>query len=500
MIKVFSNEQIRKADEYTIKNEPVLSYDLMEQASKAFVEKFLALFPEKKKVRIFSGVGNNGGDGLAIGRILKENEWEVFNYVVGSLQRGTKDFRQNLDRSDFYAVINAVDDLPAIDEDEIIIDALFGSGLSRPVEGIHKKVIDYLNRQEVVKVSVDIPSGLYSDKPVDKGSTVFRAHYTISFQLPKLAFLIPENHAFVGIWYIVDIGLSKRFIKNESAHFYLTEEKDLKDFVPKRSRFTYKTKVGTLLLVAGSKGKIGASVLAARAAFRTGAGLVNICSPACGIPILQISVPEAIVIDGVGKNYVTKIPAGENTIVIGPGLGTNAKTIAAFEHLLKECKRPIVIDADGINMVAKRRALLKLIPKHSILTPHPGEFIRLVGNWKNDFHKLELLSSFCKGQKLNVVLKGAFSAVCNTKGVVYFNPSGNPVLATAGSGDVLTGIIGAFLANGLEPFEALRLGVYVHGSSGDVLKENKAGLGMMASDIIERIPDALKKLSPKIGI
>ena len=497
MIKIFSNEQIRKADEYAIKNEPILSCDLMERASKAFVEKFLMLFPEKKKIRIFSGTGNNGGDGLAIGRILKEHGWEVLMYVVGNPEKGTEDFKQNLDRADTCAGINVVGDLPAIDEDEVIIDALLGSGLSRPVKGIYKEVIDYLNQQEGVKVSVDIPSGLYSDKSIDKGTVAFKAHCTISFQFPRLAFLIPENHKFVGVWYIVDIGLSNDFIKNEPTHFYLTEERDLKSLVPKRSRFTYKSKVGRLLLVAGSKGKVGASVLAARAAFRTGTGLINVCSPECGTRILQINVPEAMVIEGSGKNFITKIPKSKDTIAAGPGLGTNPRTIAAFELLLKKRKTPLVIDADGINMAAKKPSLLKLIPKYSILTPHPGEFMRLVGNWENDFHKFELLNSFCRKNKLNVVLKGAFSAVCNSKGAIHFNPSGNPVLATAGSGDVLTGIIGALLANGLDPFDALRLGVYVHGLSGDMLEKNKAGLGMMASDIIEMIPEALKILSLK---
>ena len=497
MIKIFSSEQIRRADEYTIKNKPILSYDLMERASEAFVEKFLMLSPKKKKVRVFCGVGNNGGDGLATGRILEGRGWEVFKYVVGDPQKGTEDFKQNLDLLNLYKVINSAEDLPAIDKDEIIIDALFGSGLSRPVEGVHKEVIDYLNQQESAKVSVDIPSGLYSDKPTNK-EVIFKAHHTISFQLPKLAFLTPENHKFVGIWHLVDIGLSENFIKSEPTHFCLTEKEDLKDLVPKRSRFTHKTEVGKLLIVAGSKGKIGASILAARAAFRAGAGLITICSPKCGTQALQISVPEAMVIEGVGKNYVTKIPKKEDTTAIGPGLGTKAKTIAAFECLLRQCEKPMVIDADAINMIAMKRSLLKLIPKHSIFTPHPGEFMRLVGHWEDDFHKFELLRSFCEEQKFNVVLKGAFSAVCNTEGTIHFNPSGNPVLATAGSGDVLTGIIGAFLANGLESFDALRLGVYVHGSSGDMLKEKRGRLGIMASDITEMIPDALKALSLEI--
>ena len=495
MIKILSTEQIRKADEYTIKHEPISSCELMERASKAFVEKFLELFPDKKKVRVFCGVGNNGGDGLAIGRMLKERGWEVLIYIIGNHRKGTDDFKQNLERSDLYAVIQSMDDLPRIGPDEIIIDALFGSGLSRAIEGIYQETVSYINEQAGFKVSVDIPSGLYSDQPVDPTSIAFEADQTISFQYPKLVFLLPDYHVYTGEWHIVDIGLSESFTKKETTNFFFSEKEDFVDLVPNRSKYTHKNEVGRLSVIAGSKGKMGAAILATKAALKSGVGLINVCCPKFGTSIMQAVVPEAMVLESDAVAFIGKIPKLTGKIVLGPGLGTHVKTIAGIENLLREAKEPLVIDADGINILAKKTDLLKLVPKDSVLTPHPGEFRRLVGGWEDDFDKLNKLSSFCKKHELNMVLKGAYSAVCSQKGEIFFNSSGNPVLATAGSGDVLLGIIGAFFAGGLAPFEALKLGVFVHGYCGDLLAEESNGFGVIASEIVDTIPRAQSEIS-----
>jgi len=495
MIKILTTEQIREADAYTIQNEPIASYELMERASNAFVEKFLQLFEAKRPIRIFCGVGNNGGDGLAIGRILKERGWEVLKYIVGNPRNGTDDFKQNLEKSDLYAVINSCEDLPSIDSEEFIIDALFGSGLSRPVEGLPQEVLSYLNDLESTKVAVDIPSGLYAEKPIDKESSALRADYTISFQNPKLIFFLPEYHRYVGHWHVVDIGLSRTFLEKAETNFYYTELQDVRKSIPKRSKYAYKSQVGKLMIVAGSKGKMGAAILATRAAFRSGVGLINVVCPKFGTPIMQAAVPEAMVMESDAVTYIGKIPKADDSIVLGPGLGTQAKTISAFEDLLRSASLPLVIDADGINILSKKNALLKLLPEDSVLTPHPGEFKRLVGEWSDDFDKLGKLSSFCKENKVNAVLKGAYSAVCDKSGKLFFNSSGNPVLATAGSGDVLAGMVGSFLAMGLTGFEALRIGVYVHGYCGDLLAEKNDGIGVIASDILEMIPHALFRTS-----
>ena len=492
-MKILSSKQIREADNHTIINEPISSLDLMERASEAFVDKFLALFENKATVKIFCGTGNNGGDGLAIGRLLREKKWNVLLYVVGNTRNGTDDFKSNLAKSGLYGVIRSDVDFPEIDEGDIIVDSLFGSGLSRALEGVHKELIEYLNEKHCRKVSVDIASGLFADQPIPAKSAVFKPDFTFTFQLPKLTFLLPESHSYVGEWHVLDIGLDKSFLEKQKSAYHLTEGYDAES-LPRRSKFTHKSEVGKLMIVAGSKGKMGAAVLCANAAFKSGVGLVNVCAPKCGIDILQISIPEAMVLDGLGINEIHKVPEVGDTIVMGPGIGTKPKTVGAMERLLKAQKKPLVIDADGINILAKKKALLNELPKGSILTPHPGEFKRLAGTWKNDFEKLEKLRGLCKEHKLNVVLKGAFSAVCNLKGEVFFNSSGNPALATAGSGDVLTGIIGSFLAQGVTPFEALKLGVLLHGMAGDQAVETLKSSWIKASDIIDYLSKARKIL------
>ncbi|WP_420577295.1 NAD(P)H-hydrate dehydratase [Ekhidna sp.] len=491
MIKILTSEQIRATDQYTIKNEPVCSLDLMERASNAFVMKFLEVNREKRPVKIFCGVGNNGGDGLAIGRLLKEKGWEVYLYVVGKTQKGSDDFKANLNRSELYAILSDSKDFPTINESDIVIDGLFGSGLSRPIEGFYKEVVEYLNDKKCLKFSIDIASGLYADQPLPSDAIAFRPDYTFSFQVPKLSFFLPEYYPYVGEWQVIDIGLDQSFIQKQETSFYQTELKDIASLFPTRQKFTHKNEVGRLMVVAGSKGKMGAAVLSTEAAFRSGAGLVNVCAPKCGVDILQISVPEAMVIDGKGVNDIQVIPTSDDTVILGPGLGTSKKTLEAFENFLRSTKKPMVIDADGLNLLAKKKSLLKQVPKDSILTPHPGEFQRLVGKWKNDFDKLEQLSGFCQKHEVNMVLKGAYSAICDLNGHIHFNSTGNPALATAGSGDVLTGMIGGFLAQGLAPFDALRLGVYLHGLSGDQAVRELEMPWIQASDIIQFLPNAV---------
>lgn len=494
MMKILTSEQIQSADQYTIKYEPISSLDLMERASNAFVMKFLEVNREKRPVKIFCGIGNNGGDGLAIGRLLKEKGWEVYLYVVGKTQNGSDDFKANLERSELYAVLNGTNDLPNISENDIIIDGLFGSGLSRPLEGFYEEVVEYLNEQHCLKYAIDIASGLYAHQPLPSDAIAFRPDCTFSFQLPKLAFFLPECHPYVGEWQLVDIGLDQLFIQKQETNFYQTELEDIVPALPKRSKFTHKNEVGRLMIAAGSKGKMGAAVLCTEAAFRSGAGLVNVCAPKCGVDILQISVPEAMVVDGKGANDIHVIPTSDDTVILGPGLGTSKKTLVAFENFLRSTKKPLVIDADGLNLLAKKKSLLKQVPKESILTPHPGEFKRLVGQWKNDFEKLDKLCVLCKKHQVNVVLKGAYSAVCDIEGHIHFNPTGNPALATAGSGDVLTGMIGGFLAQGLAPFDALRLGVYLHGLAGDQATRELEMPWIQASDIISFLPNAVGSL------
>ena len=494
MIPVLSSAQIKEADQFTIKNEPIDSIDLMERASEAFVNEFIHQFRDKnQKVKIFCGTGNNGGDGLAIARILMAKKWSVDIFIVGDPSKGSSDFKTNLGRVAKFQSIRSNGDFPDC-ENVIIIDALFGSGLSRPLEGIYKELILFLNDQDGSRVAVDIASGLFADMPISAGSVIFHPHFTYTFQVPKLSFFLPSNYKYVGEWRVLEIGLDPAFIQQSQTDYYLTSSEDMRSLLPLRGKFTHKNEVGRLLIVSGSKGKMGAAVLCAKAAFKAGVGLVNVCAPSCGTTILQIAIPEAMVIESAHELFIESIPETKDTVAIGPGLGTEKMTATALEQFLKNHEAPIVMDADGLNILAEHSELMKLVPQQSILTPHPGELKRLVGAWKNDFEKLEKLKEFCTLYQVNTVLKGAYSAVCNSEGLTFFNPTGNPGLATAGSGDVLTGIISAFLAQGLSPFEALKLGVYIHGLAGDLAVEQAGSGWIQASDIIESIADTVQDL------
>ncbi|MEP5612520.1 MAG: NAD(P)H-hydrate dehydratase [Cyclobacteriaceae bacterium] len=492
-MKILSSSQIRAADQFTIENEPISSIDLMERASRAFVTKFSEIFPDKNPVTVLCGTGNNGGDGLAIGRMLREEDWEVTIFVLG--EKGSPDFESNLHGTPEYIILITASDFSDFQPDEIVIDAIFGSGLSRPVDGLASDLIEYINKQEVTRVAIDIASGLYSDSAQPTNSIAFKPHYTISFQTPKLVFFLPESHGFVGDWYVVDIGLDQKFIDDLDTTYGFSDEVELLELIPVRNKFSHKSNVGKLLIVAGSKGKIGAAALCAKAALRAGVGLISIQAPRCGVDILQVLVPEAMVIEDGDENVIAKIEISDTTFAIGPGIGTDDKTKNALAEFLNSTKRPLVLDADALNILAEDKSLLHELPKDSILTPHPGEFRRLVGEWTDDFQKLEMLRSFCVKYKLNVVLKGAYSAVCNSDGEVYFNPSGNPGMATAGSGDVLTGIVASFLAQGLLPIDALKLGVYIHGKAGDIAAEKIGENSLIASDIISHISNPIHQRS-----
>ncbi|WP_258101557.1 NAD(P)H-hydrate dehydratase [Marinoscillum pacificum] len=496
MIPVLNATQIKSVDQYTIEEGATSSAALMERASEAFVECFQTIVPKTSRIMVFCGVGNNGGDGMAISRLLHDREYDVISYYIGDLQKATEDFRVNMERSSGIFPIKQIKDydhIPFIPNDYVIIDALLGSGLSRPLEGLIEKLVNTINDSWAQIFSVDIPSGIFSDNTSD-GATIIADH-TISFEIPKLSLFQPELAGQVGRWHLVGIGLSKEFISLQKTNYFYTERKDIK--LPKRAKNAHKGDAGRMLLISGSKGKMGATVLSAKAAMRTGAGLLFVHAPCCGLDVLQTAVPEAMVIEDEHTEVITEILPADNirVVAIGPGIGTGSLTVKAFKGLLDKVKDPIVIDADAINILAENRELLDVLPAGSVLTPHPGEFKRLVGEWKDDFEKLELLRNLCKTYKLNVVLKGAHSAVCDYHGIVYFNPTGNPGMATAGSGDVLTGVIAALMAQGLKSFDALKTGVYLHGLAGDLAEVKKGQYSLIASDIIDFLPEAFLKLT-----
>ncbi|WP_266367162.1 NAD(P)H-hydrate dehydratase [Tellurirhabdus rosea] len=496
-MKILSVEQIRALDQYTIEHEPIAPINLMERAAQAFVEWFTERFDTSRPVKIFCGLGNNGGDGLAIARLLIQLEYSVQAFIVRYAPRESEDCMHNHRRLKLLTTIGYIEqekEMPVIRPNEIVIDAILGSGLSRPAEGIIRTVIEAMNFSPAMVISVDIASGLYSDAPTPLNAIAVEPDQTVTFQLPKLAFMQPSNSRFVGEWHSVDIGLSRTFIDRQKTPFYYTTEKEIRHLLRRRDRFAHKGTFGHALLLAGSYGKIGAAVLASRACLRSGVGLLTVHVPHCGYPILQTAVPEAMCLPDDNAEVLTGFSRvmGEDwgaysAVGIGPGIGKFPETLGVVRNLLDRARKPVVIDADALNLLGENRDLLGKLPQNSILTPHPREFERLTRRWNNDYEKLTLLREFAKKHQVIVVLKGAHTAIALPDGSVHFNSTGNPGMSTGGSGDVLTGILTALLAQGYDPVEAAVLGVYQHGAAGDRAAQRFGQTAITAQDIAESL-------------
>ncbi len=500
MLKILSADQIKKLDQFTIEHEPIASIDLMERACRAFTDWFVLHFKPLKKIGIVCGTGNNGGDGLGIARMLKEIGYPVKVWVVRGEVKDSEDYKINFQK--LGSKIPVFDIVTDQDKSlfkgcDILIDAIFGSGLSRPAQGIYAQAIECINATDATRIAVDIPSGLMADS--HSSGAIVKADHTITFQLPKLCFLLPENSAYVGDWYSVDIGLSKAFLSEVTADKFYLDQKCLKKILKPRTKFSHKGTFGHGLLIAGSKGKMGAAVLAGKAALRSGLGLLTMRVPAGGNIIMQTSVSETMTSIDENEDHLTDLP-GElfyETIGVGPGIGQHADTIKMVRKLFENYHRPIILDADALNILATNRELLHVIPVNSILTPHPKEFSRLAGEWKNDFERLDLLKKFSASIKSVIVLKGAHTTVALPDGTLYFNSTGNPGMATGGSGDVLTGILTGILAQGYSSAEAAILGVYLHGLAGDIAARELGMNSLIASDLIAYLPQAFKALQSR---
>ena len=489
-MKILSAPQIKELDKFTIENEPIESIKLMERAATAFVRWFTEKFHKEQRVVIFCGSGDNGADGLAVGRMLIQKMFEVAIYHIHS-KKTSENYQTNEERLSHLGFINEIStikDIPALSRDTIIIDALFGSGINKAIEGLYADVITAINKAETTVVSIDMPSGLYMDKQ-NETTTIVNATYTASFQIPKLAFMFPQNHEYVGDWYILYIGLSRAFIETAETNYYYTDEQFIKKLVKPRGKFSHKGNYGKALIISGRYGMLGASVLSAKACLRSGTGLVKVYVPEAGFFVLQNDLPEVIVLTDPHPEMITALPdlTEYSAIGVGPGLGESPETTAAFEKLLTATKVPLVIDASALNILSAKKELLTKIPANSILTPHPLEFERLAGKSTNDYDRLEKAKAFCKQYKIYLVLKGAHSTIINPEGIIHFNSTGNPGMAKAGSGDVLTGVITGLLAQGYTSQEACILGVFLHGYAGDSAARKLSQASMLASDIVDGI-------------
>lgn len=501
-MKIFTTGQIAAIDQYTIANEPIAEIDLMERASFTVVAWILEHFDVEKHVVVFAGPGNNGGDALAIARQLCDEGYEVTLYLVdlGKSLRGSPAHNWHRLVEQGKARLSKIDGnrpMPNIQAADLVIDGLFGSGLTRPLAGLTAEVVKHINSAKAFVLAIDIPSGLMGQENEGMNPEhIVHADCTLTFQFPKLCFFYPENEIFIGKWKELDIGLHPQGIKNTPTSWHYLDEAYARKLIKHRSRFSHKGTYGHALLIAGSYGKMGAALLASRACLRAGAGLLTTHVPRLGYQIVQLGVPEAMVSIDQSDLMFTQVEdvAKYTTVAIGPGLDTKCNTQKGLHQLLLKCEQPMVIDADALNILAENSEWFELVPKESILTPHPGEFRRITGDSDSGYQYMQKAAEMATRLGVIVVLKGANSLIACPDGVCWFNSTGNPGMATAGSGDILTGILLGLLSQGYSPRDAALLGVFTHGLSGDLLTCEQAEESIMAGDIAENFGVALQRL------
>lgn len=502
MIKIFATDQVKELDQYTILHEPVSSIDLVERASTVFMHEFCRRFSKQHRIIVFAGQGNNGADALAISRLLKDEAYRVETYLFNPTHHLSVDCEMNKQRllaMDQVEFTEVTDDFapPVLGKQDIVIDGLFGSGLNRPLTGGFAGVVAYINQSEATVVSIDIPSGLFGeDNRTNEQQAIIQADLTLTFGFPKLAFLLPENVAFTGEWKVLDIGIHPDIVRETSTPYSMVTEEDIAQVFRPRPKFAHKGTFGHALLIAGSRGKLGSSVLSAKACLRTGAGLITVHTPQCGEVVFQTAFPEAMLNFDPNQEFFTALPdlSSYDVIGVGPGIGQRLETGAALERLLQGASKPIVMDADALNIMASNKDLLLRVPPRSILTPHTKEFDRLAGDSATGYERLMKAQSFAQQYKVCVVLKGAYTATCTPSGKVFFNSTGNPGISTAGSGDVLTGVILGLLSQGYEPETAAVAGVFLHGTAGDLAAQAYSEESMLAGDLVKMLGKAYKQI------
>ncbi len=496
---ILSSQQIAKTDKATVKINKISSINLMEHAATlCFNWLHSRLQGQQIKIHVLCGIGNNGGDGLVIARHLYQHGYNVDCYIVNFSDKRSDDFLHNYnilkELKHWPTIINSKLDFPEISVEDIVVDCIFGNGLSKSPQGFTKDLIQYINNTGVFTLSIDLPSGLYGEKSISDTNAVIKSNHILTFQTPKLALLLADNKDFVHSWEIVDIGLDTNFIESLNPTIQYITKKEALSFYKPREKWSHKGTYGHSLLIGGSFGKIGAISLAVKGSLKIGSGLVSAYIPKCGYTVLQTAIPECMVeVDQDDEIAFFNFKTKPIVIGIGSGMGTNEATAKGFERFLSENKTPLVIDADAINLLASNPNLLKLLPKFSVLTPHPKELERLIGSWKNDYEKLEKALEFSKKHTIILVLKDAITVtVFNEK--MYFNSTGNPALATGGSGDVLAGIITGLIAQGYEPLNASIFGVYLHGKTAELAVQKIAIESFTASTILDYLSDAVLDL------
>ncbi|SHK22929.1 NAD(P)H-hydrate dehydratase [Chryseobacterium polytrichastri] len=502
-MKIFTAQQIRECDQYTIEHEPISSIQLMERAAEAFVYWISENCNNHRNFAIFCGPGNNGGDGFAIARMLCLKGFDV-DVFVDSKAKFSDDANVNFKelKGISEVVIKSFKDVDQyrFDSRTIIIDALFGTGLSRELKGDYKELIDHLNTKSNIKISVDIPSGLFTDSISEEKVNVFKADYTLSFQFWKKSFLHPETGIYTGKVIVLDIDLSEEYISDTETSDFVIDDKIVERIFKPRNEFSHKGTYGKVTIAGGSYGKIGAAVLATKSALKMGTGLTFSLAPKCGYEILQTSCPEAMFIEG-GENHVNQFDIDETSVVgIGPGLGQNPETEKSLLQFLKKYSKPLILDADALNIISKDKKGLELIPKRSIITPHPKEFERLFGVTKDSFDRAEWARKKAHELQIYIILKDHHTQIITPDGNVFYNITGNAGLAKGGSGDVLTGILSSLLAQGYSEEDAAVFGVWFHGKAAEFAAEKHSKEAMLPTDVINEFGNVFEELNKKAEI
>lgn len=502
-MKIFSSDALQEIDNATCKSQNIDSLQLMERAANVASCEIVSRFLPGQRIVVIAGPGNNGGDALAVARMLIEQGYrnvEIFLFnISGKLSHDCDEERKQLimiEGVDFTEVTREFIP-PYLGADDVVVDGLFGSGLKRPMQGGFVALARYVNESGAYVISLDVPSGLFgewNDNALRRD--MIHANLTLTFQIPRLAFFFEENADILGEWKLLDIDLDQAKMRSLQSNYMLLESRSIRPLLHPRRPFTGKRDYGSALLFCGSTGMNGAAVMAAKACIRSGAGLVTVHGAAGGINILQTAVPEAMFEPDRNEHFITDMTVHHDhqAVAAGPGIGTREQTIDAVESLLKNCKSPLILDADAINCISRRPALLSMLPPNSILTPHIGEFDRLFGEHKSSEERLRKAVEMAKYYNIIIVLKGHFTTIVRPSGEVYFNSTGNPGMATAGAGDVLTGIIASFLAQGYSPKHAAFIGVYIHGLAGDLAEKELGEAGMTATDITTYVGRAIRTI------
>jgi NAD(P)H-hydrate epimerase len=498
-MKLFFSDQIKQLDAKTIEYEPISSVNLMERAACACYDIIINRYKDSSSFTIIAGTGNNGGDAFVIARKLAEAGKRVKVFVVKYSDNLSDDSFVNYEKlkklNVYIKELTSTDKELIIDKNSIVIDGIFGSGLSRAVTGWLADIINSINTSDAAIVSIDIPSGLFGEDNRlvydNKDAKVVEADLVLALEQPSLSLMFPENYMFVKEFVIVPIGLSNIAKSEIVTDYYMLTEQNIGTLLKERLPYSHKGVFGNVLVVAGKYGMMGAATLCAKSAYRTGSGLVTLHVPSKCVDIAQIAVPEAIMSVDESDYIYTGVSDTDHfsAIVVGPGLGCKPNTRKGLLELLKSDKK-MIIDADALNILSEEDDWEKLIPESSILTPHPKEFERLFGKFADSYSRIIYLKRWCNEKSVTVVIKGAHTTIIDNAGDVYINSTGNSGMASGGSGDVLSGIIVSLLGQGYSVSEASRIGVYLHGLSADMALEKQSEESLIATDIIENIGSA----------